>query len=549
MFTHFKEILNYQTAGQRYREYLFVLTKVHLILYGNPKLMKKCIILIIALVAVTLTKAQKIDYSLVDKDDYREMNFEIIGKLGTNIAVYKNHKSRHDISVYDNEMQLKNRIPLDFLPDRVMNVDFIAYSDFAYMIYQYQKRNIVHCAMVRINAEGKVMSDPIDLDTSQTSGAGENKIYSLIHSDDKKKIMLFKIKRQNDKSYLITTMLFNNQIALLKKSSFAIQVNDREGVFTDFLVDNDGDFVFGKCTRTGSREYINKIDLVYKAADQDAIKVIPITLKDKTLDEVKLKFDNYNKKVLMTSFFYKQRRGNIEGLHSIVWDKKNQSLSSQTEFTFSDSIRLDARAEAGNLKTAFNDHFIRHVIPTQDGGFAVVSELYYSSSRNNAWNRYDYLYGLGNPFYSPFDMWYYSPMNRFYGYNPYDPFNRFGQQNYVRYISENIMVFFFNADGKLRWSNAIRKSQYDDQSDSFISYQLFNTGNEIRFLFNQKEKRELLLNSATIDSEGRIKRQPTLKNLNREYDFMPKFGKQVGLRQIIMPCMYKNYICFAKLEF
>ena len=208
--------------------------------------MKKCITLIIALLAITLTKAQKIDYSMVDKDDYREMNFEIIGKLGNNIAVYKNHKSRHDISVYDNDMQLKNRVPLDFLPDRVMNVDFIAYPDFAYMIYQYQKRNIVHCAMVRINAEGKVMSDPVDLDTSQTSGAGENKIYSLIHSDDKKKIMLFKIRRQNDKSYLITTILFNNQIALLKKSSFGIQVNDREGVFTDFLVDNDGDFVFGK---------------------------------------------------------------------------------------------------------------------------------------------------------------------------------------------------------------------------------------------------------------------------------------------------------------
>ena len=111
------------------------------------------------------------------------------------------------------------------------------------------------------------------------------------------------------------------------------------------------------------------------------------------------------------------------------------------------------------------------------------------------------------------------------------------------------LPIFFNADGKLRWSNVIRKNQFDDNTDAFISYQLFNTGSEVRFLFNQKEKRELLLNSATIDSEGKVKRQPTLKNLNREYDFMPKFGKQVGLRQIIMPCLYKNYICFAKIEF
>jgi hypothetical protein len=137
-----------------------------------------------------------------------------------------------------------------------------------------------------------------------------------------------------------------------------------------------------------------------------------------------------------------------------------------------------------------------------------------------------------------------------YGWGWYDPFNRFGpQNNSVRYIAENVMVFFFNADGQLRWSNTIRKSQYDDNSDAFISYQLFNTGNEVRFLFNQREKRELMLNSATMDAEGMVKRQPTLKNLDREYEFMPKFGKQIGLRQIVIPCVYKNYICFAKLEF
>ena len=492
--------------------------------------------------------AQQIEYSEVDKDDYREMNFEIIGKMGNNINVYKNFKNRHDISVYDLEMKLKNRVRLEFLPDRVINVDFIAYNDFAYMIYQHQRRNVMYCSMVKINAEGKLMTDPVDLDTSQMAGLMDNKVYSMISSDDKKQIVIFKIKRPNEKNYLITSLLFDNKMQLKKKSNFGLKLNDREGSFTDFLVDNDGDFIFGRSARTGGREYINKIDLIFKRALSDSIKIVPVVLKEKTLDEVKLKFDNFNKRIIMTSFFYKQKRGNIDGLYSLVWDKKTETVASETDFVFNDSLRMDAKSETGAMKTAFNDHFIRHVIPVQDGGYAVVSELYYSSSKNSSWNRYDYLYGSG--FYSPFDMWYSSPMSRMYNYGFYDPFNRFGQQNnYVRHVSENIMVFFFNADGKLRWSNTVRKNQYDDNSDSFISYQLFNTGNDLRFLFNQKEKRELLLNSATIDAEGKIKRQPTLKNLNRDFEFMPKFGKQVGLRQIIMPCMYKNYICFAKLEF
>jgi hypothetical protein len=521
-----------------------------LILSGKPMSMKKITGLLFFIFNLAVANAQKIDYSVVDKDDYREMNFEIIGKVGGNISVYKNFKNRHDICVYDNDMQMTNRVKLEFLPERIINVDFIAYPDFAYMIYQHQKRNVVYCSMVKINGEGKLMTDPVDLDTSHTNGVNENKVYTMVNSDDKKKIMLFKIKKVNEKNFQLSSFLYNNQMSLLKKSQFGLYVPDRDGNFTDFMVDNDGDFVFGRATRTGNREYVNKLELVFKKAMEDTVTKIPLVFKDKALDEIKLKFDNYNKRIILTSFYYKQKKGNIDGLYSYVWDKNSRSVSTQSDFMFDDSLKMDAKSESSALKSAFNDQFIRHVLPAQDGGFAVVSEHYFSSSRNNTWNRFDYLYGFGNPFLSPFDMMYFSPMNRFYSYGFFDPFNRFGpQNNMVRHVSENIVVFFFNADGKLRWSNVIRKNQFDDNTDTFISYQLFNTGNEVRFLFNQKEKRELLLNSATIDSEGKVKRQPTLKNLNREYDFMPKFGKQVGLRQIIMPCLYKNYICFAKIEF
>jgi len=270
--------------------------------------MKKFLGTILALYCIMTAAAQKIDYSVVDKDDYREMNFEIIGKVGGNISVYKNFKNRHDICVYDNEMQMKNRVKMDFLPERVINVDFIAYPDFAYMIYQYQKRNVVYCSMVKINGEGKLMTDPVDLDTSQTNGTGESKVYTMVNSDDKKKIVLFKIKRINDKNYQLTSFLYNNQMELQKRSRFGLYVPDREGNFTDFMVDNDGDFVFGRATRTGNREYVNKVDLVFKRAMEDTITKIPLAFKDKSLDEVKLKFDNFNKRIILTSFFYKQKK-------------------------------------------------------------------------------------------------------------------------------------------------------------------------------------------------------------------------------------------------
>ena len=212
--------------------------------------MKYLISFTLIIFLTTFVHAQKVDYSLVDRDDLREMNFEIIGKMGNNINIYKNNRNRHDISIYDNDMQIKNRVKLEFMPDKVYTVDFVSYGDFAYMIYQHQKRNIVTYSMVKINPDGKLITDPIDLDTSHIGGNSDSKVYSMVTSDDKKKIVIFKIKRVNDKSFQITSLLYNNQMEVIKKTSFDLTNVDRDGVFTDFLVDNDGDFVFGRADRS-----------------------------------------------------------------------------------------------------------------------------------------------------------------------------------------------------------------------------------------------------------------------------------------------------------
>jgi hypothetical protein len=145
--------------------------------------------------------------------------------------------------------------------------------------------------------------------------------------------------------------------------------------------------------------------------------------------------------------------------------------------------------------------------------------------------------------------YYFSPYASMNQWRWADPWNRWGTGNMVRHVSENIMIFYFNSEGKLDWSNTVRKKQFDDNSDMLLSYLLFNTGSEVRFLFNQLERREQILNSVTLNSAGKLKRDPTLKGLDRNYEFMPRYGKQIGLREIVLPCMNRNYICFAKLDF
>jgi hypothetical protein len=487
--------------------------------------------------------AQKIVYSEPEKDDSRRMNFEIAGKIGGNFLIYKSIHNKNWIAVLDNDMKQIGKVDQDYVPDndRMINVDFFPYNDFCYMIYQYQKRNIVYCSASKIDANGKKIGDVIQLDTTQIGFAASNKIYSVLSSEDKSKIIVFKINSKNKSLYTMTTLLLNDKLELQKKSRLVIPMEERYDYLNDFHLDNEGDLVFSKFYRDNN-DNISKASLLIKYAGADLLAETSLNIDKTNLDEIHIKVDNFNKRYLLTSFYYKQRRGNIDGYYFYIWDKASGKAILEDTITFSEDLRKEAKGESVT-KMAFNDYFIRNIIPRRDGGFIIGSESYYTTSRFNSWNRWDYLYG--SPFMSPVEnYYYYSPYYNNYWWN-----SRTSNNQAVRYHADNIAVLSFNKNGKLEWSDIVAKEQFDDESDELISYQIMNTGGQLHFLFNKDEKRTLLLNDYSLAPDGQIAHNPTLKNLDKGYEFMPMYSKQVSARQMIIPCGYRNYICFAKIDY
>ena len=230
----------------------------------------------------------------------------------------------------------------------------------------------------------------------------------------------------------------------------------------------------------------------------------------------------------------------LYGMYTCIWDKATAMTKATSVVLFNEALRNDARGDNGT-KTAFNDYFIRNLIVRKDGGFILAAESFFSTGRGGA-NRYGNTYG--SPFLQPMDYYSFGPLS--YGY-PWYRYNTLGQN--IRYNAQNVAVFSFDSTGQVNWTNIITKSQYDDETDAFIGYSLLNSGDQLHFLFNQQERRLQLLSAQSIAPDGKVTRNPTLKNLDQGYDFMARYGKQIGQRQIIFPCMYRNYLCFAKLDF
>lgn len=485
--------------------------------------------------------AQKIVYSDYEKDDSRRMNFEIIGKVSGNFLVYKGSRNKNHIVAFNNDMEQIAKEEMDYIPEeRLINIDFFPYNDHSYMVYQYQKKNVVYCNAVKIDGNGKKISEIISLDTSHIAFNASNKIYTALSSEDKSRLMVFKINSRNRSKFIVTTLLFDNNLEQLKRSRFLIPMEEHNDYLDEFHLDNDGDLVFSRFNRSSS-ETIVSTQLLWKQALADTLVQVDIPQQDMYLDDIKIKVDNANKRYLLTSFYYKQKRGNVEGFYFYVWDKATKYPVMNNSIVLSDELRKEAKGDA-NVKTAFNDYFIRNVIIKRDGGFIINSEAYYTTSRMRGWNRWNYLYGMP---YSSYDY-----------YTTYSPYystwwwrNRYGNSQAVRHHADNLTILSFDKNGTLQWSNVIHKEQFDDEGDDRVSYQLANTGSQIHYIFNVDEKRTLLLNDFMLSPNGQISHNPTLKNLDRGYEFLPKYGKQVSSYQVIIPCFYRNYICFAKLEF
>lgn len=483
--------------------------------------------------------AQKISYSEPERDDYKSTEFEIIGKVAGNILVYKGDRGDYAISVYDNAMQLKQRVKIDFLPKKLISVDFVAYPDRVYMIYQFQRKDAVFSVCATMDPEGKFQS-PVVVDSTRIGFySKENKVYSVEYSEDKGRIMIYKINQDKEDNNVFYTFQYDSTFNFVNNSRVSLPM-EKKSFLSNFTLTNEGDLIFTKLERTSNRDYIVNANLITKRSAEDSFDIMPLELKNQLLDEVKLKVDNNNHHALITAFSYKQKRGNVDGMYITKYDYTQHQRVYEKTVTFANELKMNARGES-STNAAFNDYFVRRIINTKDGGFLLTAESFYTTSRYQPWNRWNYLYGPYGSMYSPY---YYSPYSPAY-YNPWNWNNSQGN----RYHYDNIAILSFDNEGNFLWSNFVRKSQFDDGADLYLSYMMVNIGSQLRFLYNELDRRSYMLTDNSISPDGKISRMPTLRNLDKGFTWMPRYGKQIGSRTVLVPCIFRNYICFAKIDF
>ncbi len=487
--------------------------------------------------------AQNVTYSEVESADNRSLNFEILGKFAGDFLVYKTINQRHKLSIYNNDMTVKQTIKLDFISDRTSNIDFVTYPEYFLMIWQYQKGNITYCKAAKMNSAGILQGNVLDLDTTKTGVFSNNVYYTFTKSEDRKKLLLYKTISGNDKFNLITKV-YNENLNLLDSVRAEILYNDRREEFGDIQIDNEGTYVFSKLKENARPEYINAVSINFKKLKNDTLFTVDIPLDKQLVQEPVIKIDNLNGRYLVNSFSYKKNGGYVDGLMTAIINRNPFVLEKKVINLIEDSVRLKLSGSP-DWRTAYDNFFLKNIILKKDGGFIAVTEEYYKQRRyGNFDDRFNS--GLyGNRYYGSYSDYYlYNRGNNGF----YRQFNEASSRDLV-YNYDDIVTFSFSKDLQLQWNNVINKTTSDVETDNFLSFVNMNTGPEIHFLFLLKDNNRQILSNHAIQADGSIVRYATLKSREAGYSFMPKLGRQTGVRQMIVPCIMRNNIAFAKIDF
>ncbi|MFT4094967.1 MAG: hypothetical protein QM640_15145 [Niabella sp.] len=521
----------------------------------------------LALSLFTLLNAQNIVYADVNKNDVERMNFEILGSSADNYLVYKEANGKHRITVYDPNMKVLEEVPVTVLSKRndILDVSFYTTGSHSYLLYQYQDGDIVYLKAASIEANGRILEQPVVLDTTMIAYKTENKIYNIVTSNDNSKLLVFKINKKDRNLYRFTTRLFDENLQQISESRFSLPMEYKGDYLTGYSLANDGSYIFLKYNRQQNGN-ISEASLIEKPAGSDDYSAYKLNIGNLFLDDIKVLVDDRDGRYLLASFYSTQKRGDIDGIYVYGYDKNAGNIAFEKTSPFSDDLKKRAKGK-NNTKNAFNNFFINNIIVHSDGSFTVNAEALSNTGNEDRWGYW------GSPFWGP-GLGYWGGWGPGWGWGwgrmggfgwPYSYYSPFFYRSYwwggwgpgwgrgwygggsPRFNAGNIAVLSFNNNGDKAWDQVIVKSQSASNTDGSISYQVVFSGDEAHYLLNNSGKISDLEN-IVINGDGTIREGTPVPAKDKHIDFMPKYGKQVGPNTIIIPYTYKSNIAFAKVE-
>ena len=483
------------------------------------KHLKPAFIALLILLSPYLVSAQNVVYSQYDKFDFRAGEYAVVGVTGGLLYTYRSGSDGAMLDAYDDSMTKIATVLLDFFPEKIYSTRFVSYPDKIIVLYQALESNKVVQYAALLDEKGRLKNRPVELGSFKTGIFGANKDYfASAVSDDKKRILIYSAGGKSNEVDIEAKWLDDN-LTILKRSKASFRTNNsvQHG---DMVLANDGVAYMPAYTPVGALAYADQyfIMILQPGATKFEAKELPLSGKFATSGYFRV--DNHNNKLYFGGFYSDKKNGNFDGIVFAAYDIASAAFLNAKCIPFDNEMLSAAGGRKRNRE--LDNYEVKQLIVKNDGGFVMISEIHFVTSRSN------YSPGMGT--YS------------FYGSS---------MSNIIHeYHYNDIMSLSYNKDGIREWGSYIPKQQYSQEDGGvFSSYSLLNTGGTLAFLFNDFNIAHSHIQLATVAADGKTDIHAFTAEGNDYPDWLPRSGKQVAARVLVVPCLHKKQLCFARVMF
>ena len=522
---------------------------------------------IILLVLSFTAKSQQIIYSDPEKI-YLSSATEVIGKVAENIFVCNRIKNKYELQIFDNDLKVKHKVDLNFIPAYTYRLNFINYVDRCLVVFQSVGiKKVLYTRIASLDKDGQISGKIVDIDSITASIYGGNELYNVTFSENKQHLLFSKnLMGIKPGKIQVDQIILNNELKLEKNENCFIPY-ESEQLMSDLNIDDAGNIVFITYQQAnGHDQNIKFYKLPFDAAD---IMIKDILIKEYELTIPHIKINNKKDLYYITSLYEDRLTKNVEGLLSVVLNNDLSDHNTPLAYSFSDTYQQKGKTK--KARNPFDNYFIRDIVFREDGGFLIagttiknddvtnpsnpklisMNDIY--STKSNISNAPTRRGGVTYPTQNIAINYSFDP-NNITAYNP--SVNTVSSDNYygnINPVSTSNAVYDVMIISVDKNNHVINTAKVNDKITSDVKrfgFQKMNLGTEVYLLFNNMIKyNSFLLNSISIKTNGSIEPNPLFRNLDKGYTFLVESGKQLDMSTMIVPCEKNSKKAFALIRF
>jgi len=445
------------------------------------------------------------------------LGYDIVGKVNDRLVLFRDGGSEHIVQSFDEEMGITFEGTIFLEDDKAELYNIVGIDTAFQMIYGYGKKDSIRI-MSRVYNESAELIDSTCLFTM------DRRLYrkfKYVNSEDKSKTLLFSVSRKNRLLYFL---IDNHKRVLKFYGGFEFNEFDILNDFQTMVIGNDG---IGAAYFDSDNMKFSMADhkghlVIFNPSTQNGYSYHEIDFDGNLTIDSKLNYNNKNRQLVFAGLFSSINSISSEGYFQlnkpIFQFAEKEKLSYQT---FEPGFIGEVIGTKKKKINALNDLVIKDLILREDGGIIYFIESYKEFARRSTYRNFTRREAA-----------------------------LYGNQGWVDYYNEDIIIISTHPDGKEHWKEVLHKKQFSQDDDAiFSSFYIFKTPSRIRLIYNDEIAKSNTISEYLIDPIGRYERRSLL---NTEYENLKiRFNDAIQLssNSMVVPSQQSYNLNLVKISY